>query len=611
MVNSDPPNTNVENNSENGVIREEFSIQYAWFLVVFFTIYLTSFLVPAFLFMIYIFQFFLPYFLETKSFLDLFLEIRPFVALISMPLVIIGCYLVRLFFVSLTTHIIWRFTERKTPSRDGIIPRNFNSQTLGSYQKRSFLIKYGKNTFMKGAFPWLSNWFFNFVGSLEIGKGTTLEESSGNDKYAIIGKNCYLGENSMLASHLVDGVFGNINYFKIKVGDNVTTAGTNLIGAGSEVHNNSYLLPLASGGKHSVLKGNNFYWGIPLRKIFRKKTMEYLGVSQKDLEKNENIEGYHDKKLLKRLKAEKSFGTVETSPGKEPEFNSIPKIKIDVNGLSKQDLRVDFTTSSAISRVNIKFLTVYLLIFWLSGMLVTIVFYTFTYYVQNPILMAFFMPAMIIFMWFLFILGCFFFSKLFLLLINLIHRPKEGIFKAEIGDADFEFWCLRTELKKIVLWLMRNWPLPWMDILAFKWFGIKMTLSSTLYDSWCDSEFITFGRRVLVGQGAAIFSSMVVGKYLIIKRVICGDYSLVGGHSTIAPGTIIGEDACVSAISTTMYNQVLEPGWIYMGIPVIKFKPNKYAESSRKILIKRNVDDQEKFEVEHEVNVDEDKKDLI
>ncbi|KKM66385.1 hypothetical protein LCGC14_1481770, partial [marine sediment metagenome] len=186
-----------------------------------------------------------------------------------------------------------------------------------------------------------------------------------------------------------------------------------------------------------------------------------------------------------------------------------------------------------------------------------------------------------------------------------------GIFKAEIGDTDFEFWCMRTELKKIVLWLMRNWPLPWMDILAFKWFGIKMTLSSTLYDAWCDSEFITFGRRVLVGQGAAIFSSMVVGKYLIIKRVICGDYSLVGGHSTIAPGTIIGEDTFVSAISTTMYNQVLEPGWIYLGIPVIKFKPNKYAESSRKILIKRNVDDQQKFEVEHEVNVEEDKRDLI
>ncbi|KKN18866.1 hypothetical protein LCGC14_0951460 [marine sediment metagenome] len=48
-----------------------------------------------------------------------------------------------------------------------------------------------------------------------------------------------------------------------------------------------------------------------------------------------------------------------------------------------------------------------------------------------------------------------------------------------------------------------------------------------------------------------------------------------------------------------------------MGIPVIKFKPNKHTKSSREILIKRNIDDQQKFEVEHEVNVDDDKKDLI
>ncbi len=69
MVTSDPNITNVENNSKNGVIREEFNVQYSWFLVVFFTIYLTSFLVPAFLFMIYIFQFFLPYYLKPKIFL--------------------------------------------------------------------------------------------------------------------------------------------------------------------------------------------------------------------------------------------------------------------------------------------------------------------------------------------------------------------------------------------------------------------------------------------------------------------------------------------------------------------------------------------------------------
>jgi acetyltransferase-like isoleucine patch superfamily enzyme len=502
-------------------------------------------------------------------------------------------------------------SEKKSPSKEGIIPRNFPSKTLNYYHIRSFLIKYAKNSFVKGIFPWLTNGLYNFVGSTTVGKGSTLEESICNDKFGIIGKNCYFGVSSTLATHLVDGTFGNINYFHVKIGDNVTAAATNLISAGSEVHDNSSLLPLASAGKHSVLKGNNYYWGVPLRKIFRKKTMEYLDLSPKELEINANIAGYTDKTILEKLKTEKILGPTKEPIVKEQELTESIEDKINIIDLSEEDLALDFTTSSAISRVNIKFLVIYIPIFWLSGMLDTIIFYSFISLVNNVFLMIFFLPTIIIFMWFVFILGCFFFSKLFLILINLIHKPMEGIFKAEIGYPDFEFWALRTELKKIVLWLIRNWPLPWADILAFKWFGIKMTISSSLYDSWCDGEFITFGRNVLVGQGVTIMSSMVVGKYLIIKNVICSDYSLIGAYSTIAPGTIIGEDTFVSALSTSVYSQMLEPGWIYIGIPCIRLKPNKYAESKREILIKRDVDELKKFEIEHEVNIDDDKKDLV
>jgi len=600
----------TEKVSEDQVPQEEIKFQYFSFLLIFFTIYLASLIVPALIFMAYIFLYFLPHFLEIKNFFALFTEFNSLIALITMPFVIIGCYIIRLFFIGLLTRGFWRSSEKKLPSKNGIIPRNFPSRVLNFYQQRSFMIKYGKNAFTKGAFPWLSNWFFNFVGSIRIGKGTTFEESSGNDKFAIVGKNCYFGVNSMLASHMVDGTFGNINYFQVKIGNNVTTAGTNLIAAGSEVHDNSFLLPIASTPKHSILKGNNYYWGIPLRKIFRKKIMKYLGLTPKDLEMNDNVEGYADKNLLKKLKTEKSPIQSDVISEKELIKGDLQEDKIDINTLTEKDLRIDFTTSSAISRVNIKFLVVYIPIFWLSGMLVTIIFYTFTYFARIWIIMAFFLPAMVILMWFIFILGCFFFSKLFLVLINLIHRPKEGIFKAEIGDTDFEFWCLRTEVKKIVIWLIRNWPIPWMDILAFKWFGIKMSLSSSLYDSWCDSEFITFGRRVLVGQGATIMSSMILGKYLIIKNVICGDYSLIGGHTTIAPGTIVGKDTFVSAISNTVYNQILEPGWIYLGIPVIKLKRNKYAKERRDIIMKRDVDEEKKFEIEHKVNIEEDKKDI-
>ena len=50
------------------------------------------------------------------------------------------------------------------------------------------MIKYGKNAFMKGIFPWLANWFFNFVGTSVIKKGSTLEESVVTDRNVNIGK---------------------------------------------------------------------------------------------------------------------------------------------------------------------------------------------------------------------------------------------------------------------------------------------------------------------------------------------------------------------------------------------------------------------------------------
>lgn len=287
------------------------------------------------------------------------------------------------------------------------------------------------------------------------------------------------------------------------------------------------------------------------------------------------------------------------------------------NGLEDEnDFTLDFTTSSAISRVNVKFLAVYIPILWLSGILIGVFWYEWNKN-KPPITEDWepwvgtlvFLPYAIISMFFIFIMSCMFLSKLFLILINLIHKPKEGVFRAEIGDADFEFWCLRTELKKLVLFLMRNFPIPWMDSLAFKWFGIKIHSSSHLPDAWCDIEFVKLGRRVLVGQGAVIMSSMVIGKYLIIKEVILDDYTVIGGMSCVSPGTITGRDSLLGAISATVLNQLLETGWIYFGIPAIKLKPNKLAFVSK--TTKSTVDDEQKVIIEQEINIEEDKKEKL
>ena len=279
--------------------------------------------------------------------------------------------------------------------------------------------------------------------------------------------------------------------------------------------------------------------------------------------------------------------------------------------INNSDYVIDFATSSAISRINIKFLGIYLPVLWFSGIFTGMVWYGFVASVNNWKIVMLLLPVALFCSYFVFIFFCAFFSKLLLILINLIHKPKEGVFLAEKGNKDFEFWCLRTELKKLIVWLMNNCPLPWIDTWGFRWFGTKIDFSSHLNDAWVDVEFIKFGRKVIIGQGAVVMSSMVVGKYLIIKKLFFDDYSVIGGVSTISPGTIIGKDTVIGALSSTNLDQILEPGWIYFGIPGIKLKPNKYAESRSDVIIKRDVDKLKKFEAKTEFVIDDDKKDLL
>lgn len=194
----------------------------------------------------------------------------------------------------------------------------------------------------------------------------------------------------------------------------------------------------------------------------------------------------------------------------------------------------------------------------------------------------------------------------------MVHKPKEGVFRAEEGNQDYEFWRLRIELKKLVLWFMSNGPLPWVVMWGFRWLGVRIDFSSHLQDAWVDGEFIEFGRNITVGQGSVIMSSSIVGNYLIIKKIILGDHIVVGGVSNVSPGTIMGKESILAAFSTTIPNQIIEQAWIYLGPQFSrKLKPNKYAEQRRDIIYRKHVDEEVKYEVKQEVNIDEEQKKLI
>ena len=102
--------------------------------------------------------------------------------------------------------------------------------------------------------------------------------------------------------------------------------------------------------------------------------------------------------------------------------------KNDKNNSSDANYIIDFTTSSAISRVNIKFLALYIPILWLSGLAISI--YLYEYFIrlnfvklERWIPAILYLPIALICMYFLFIFTVLFFSKLFLIFIILIHSP--------------------------------------------------------------------------------------------------------------------------------------------------------------------------------------------
>ncbi len=108
--------------------------------------------------------------------------------------------------------------------------------------------------------------------------------------------------------------------------------------------------------------------------------------------------------------------------------------------------------------------------------------------------------------------------------------------------------------------------------------GVKTKFSNSLFEGWVDTEFMEFGKNVVVGQGAIVQSSVIIGNFLIIRKTVIEENVRVGAHVIIMPGTYIGKNCILNTWSSTMVGQKLEEGWIYNGGPAKKFKKNRFFE---------------------------------
>ena len=186
------------------------------------------------------------------------------------------------------------------------------------------------------------------------------------------------------------------------------------------------------------------------------------------------------------------------------------------------------------------------------------------------------------------------------MIVNAIHKPREGTFLRDKSDKDFRYWSMRNTIKRWPVWLAHKFPFPFLDNLCFKAFGVKTKFNNSLFEGWVDCEFIDFGCNVVVGQGSTIQSSAIIGNLLIIKKTVIGNNVRIGTHSFVMPGTQMGNNSVLVAASATTIGQVLEEGWIYAGIPAVKFKKNKFFEDNLQEIIGGKIKDIDALQKKYE-----------
>ena len=160
------------------------------------------------------------------------------------------------------------------------------------------------------------------------------------------------------------------------------------------------------------------------------------------------------------------------------------------------------------------------------------------------------------------------FSLLFLSIVKLLHKPKEGIFKRDISDKEYLYWNLRNLIKKWPLFILASNPFPWFkNRFVLRFFGVKIGKKSICDNCWISSEFVSIGKNVIIGMNSTILSFGIEQDSFFIKKIVIDDNVLIGAKCVLLPGTIMKNGAKLSAHSYTNVGDILEENSVYMGHP--------------------------------------------
>jgi hypothetical protein len=202
---------------------------------------------------------------------------------------------------------------------------------------------------------------------------------------------------------------------------------------------------------------------------------------------------------------------------------------------------------------------------------------------------------------FLFVFTIILFSAGIFRLLNKVSQPKEGIF--ERGSKDWKYMHRRFWTAYFPIWLARALPLPWLDIIAYRFFGTRVGSSVVLYEGYVDPEFVEIGDFTMTSLNICIFSHLIYRDKVLIKKVKIGKACVVGPHTIISPGTVMEDFAVLGVNSYTKINQNLKGNLIHVGTPVSLTLPIQSVEESQQKAVQVKEGTKDSKEVHPETNV--------
>ncbi|MFW9880085.1 MAG: hypothetical protein ACFFG0_43985 [Candidatus Thorarchaeota archaeon] len=258
---------------------KELSVPFHFYLIAGWIIIGCSFILPGFLFFLFLFAALVPSIFSTPLSLGVIFTPKNLIILFLTPVVLICLYLLHLFFVALFTRWFYKIADKRGPNQ-GVFDRNLDetSKVLDYYHFRSFLFKYPIFAFIRSPFPWLLNWELRFINSNKIGKGTVLEETFYHS-HINFGKNSYIGTFAHISNHLVDGVYGeeNLTFFGVDIGNNCVFSLSNGAMPGLKMDDNSTILPMCATIKYDKAGPNGVFGKFPAQKLNTEEIKNFAG----------------------------------------------------------------------------------------------------------------------------------------------------------------------------------------------------------------------------------------------------------------------------------------------------------------------------------------------